>query len=290
VNLTIIVSSSNQKLIRPINIFMHSSVLSPSFSKISSILQLSKQRMGFQQVVVMTCYLASSSNSVHGFFPSSSIRSKYTSANLTEKRSMFENAPFSSFVTKKEETTIVQQKKTKRFMSLMSEMDWTNFDFKRGDPIQVEVLSFGPMGASADIVGLGHNPDSLIPESDPALGGGIIFQREIGYFREARQNVDVVVGEVLPAYVETVRDDGRIDISLRQPGGKAKAESVSKLILEKLKASKDGILQLGDKSTPQAIATEFPGVSKGSFKKAISALYRQGLVQPDRDSLTLMKK
>lgn len=176
-----------------------------------------------------------------------------------------------------------------RFMSSISQPP-SNNNFKRGDSVQVEVLNFGPLGASVEIVGLGHSEENLISETEPPLGEGLVLQREIHYFRQARNNVDVVLGEVLPAYVEKVRDDGKLDICLRTPGGKAKADQVGKMILERLEWAPNGKLQIGDKSSPELIGKEFPGVSKGAFKKAVSALYKKGLVQPGPDSIELMDK
>ena len=120
-------------------------------------------------------------------------------------------------------------------------------------------------GHTVDIIGIGHNPDDMIGEADPALATGLILQKEIRYFREARDNLDVVVGEVLPAYIERVRDDGKLDIALRAVGGKAKADSVSKMILERLDWSANGTLNVGDKSPPEAISAEFPGVVSFAF-------------------------
>ena len=145
------------------------------------------------------------------------------------------------------------------------------------------------MGSSVFVIGMGHNPDNLIPEEDPPLGQGLVLQREIQYFRQARDNVDVVVGEILPAYVEEIRDDGKLHISLRPAGGRAKSSDVGERILEKLERSKNGSLPIGDKSKPEEIALEFPGVSKLVFKKAVSALYKQGRVQPGAKSISLMK-
>merc|ERR1712194_171227 len=101
--------------------------------------------------------------------------------------------------------------------------------------------------------------------------------------------------EVLPAYFENARevvnDDGeeevRLDISLRPPGGKAKAEDLGEQILGKLKEL-DGLLDVGDKSTPEEINEAFPGASKSAFKKAVSNLYRRGLVSPGPKSTSLM--
>mmetsp|Transcript_496 Transcript_496/g.818 ORF Transcript_496/g.818 Transcript_496/m.818 type:complete len:250 (+) Transcript_496:96-845(+) len=179
--------------------------------------------------------------------------------------------------------------KTTRYMSNDDEDTDGNSNFQTGTAIQIEVMSFGPLGASVEVVGEGHNPDNLISETAPALGRGLILQKEIHYFRQARDYVDVVQGEVLPAFVEKVRDDGLLDICLRKPGGKAKAEEVSVLIMERLKQSADGTLSVGDKSSPDAIGDEFPGVSKGAFKKAVSALYKLGKVKPGPDSVSLVK-
>jgi hypothetical protein len=184
--------------------------------------------------------------------------------------------------------TIAQQRFFMSSSSSPQPNDSSNF--KRGDSVQIEVLSFGPLGASVDIVGLGHSPDNLISETEPPLGKGLVLQKEIHYFRQGRNNVDVIKGEVLPAYVEKVREDGRMDIALRTPGGKAKAQEVGKLILERLEWAPDNKLPIGDKSSPEAIGEEFPGVSKGAFKKAVSALYKKGLVKPGPDSIQLMNK
>jgi hypothetical protein len=163
-------------------------------------------------------------------------------------------------------------------------------EFQPGDKIQVEVISFGPMGASVEIIGRSHDPDDLIPEGEPPLALGLVLQKEIQYFRQARDNVDVLRGEVLPAYVERVRPETqRVDVGLRAFGGKAKAEEVSKMILDRLEYSSGGTLPIGDKSSPEDINAEFPGVSKATFKRAVSALYKLGKVTPSRDEISLIK-
>jgi len=168
--------------------------------------------------------------------------------------------------------------------------------FKKGDLVMVEVIYFGPLGASVDVVAHhSHDPSDCISRDEPALGRGMILQREINYFRQGRGGVDVVPFEIIPAYFENERevinDNGemevRFDIALRPPGGKAKAEDLGAQILQKLKES-DGPLNVGDKSSPEEINKVFPGASKSAFKKAVSNLYRRGLVSPGRTSTTLM--
>jgi len=87
-----------------------------------------------------------------------------------------------------------------------------------------------------------------------------------------------------------VREDGKIDVCLRDPGGKGKAESVGKAILDKLQTQPGGLLHVGDKSSPEEINAAFPGVSKSAFKKAVAALYKKKLVQPGPTSIELMSK
>jgi hypothetical protein len=167
-------------------------------------------------------------------------------------------------------------------------------EFKNGDKIQVEVAYFGQLGASVDVVGHGsHEEQDCIGVDEAPLGRGLILQTEIQYFRAARNGVDVVVGEILPAYVEKIHfvqgGDTRIDVSLRPVGGRAKASMVSEQILELLQDSEwGGSLPIGDKSTPSEISNFFPGVSKSSFKQAVSQLYKQGQVQPGPKSISLL--
>jgi len=157
---------------------------------------------------------------------------------------------------------------------------------RKGNPITVEVVRFGPLGASVAVIGQSHTQDDIIPEDEPPLAHGLILQSEIKYFRAGRGGVDVVIGEVLPAYVQWVRDDGKVDISLRKPGGKGKTEDLGAIIIAKLKEV--GQIDVGDKSSPADINEIFPGSSKASFKRAVAALYKKGLVQPGPNSTKLM--
>lgn len=162
-----------------------------------------------------------------------------------------------------------------------------HYPFKPGEKVLVEVTSFGPLGASVHVLVAGsHSPTRLPPEEDewPVLGTGLINQKELAYFRDSRDHLEVVLGEVLPAYVERVRDvDGKLAIALRAFGGRAKARDVGQQILDLLEASPDGRLELGDKSSPEDVAAAFPGVSKASFKKAVSALYKNGQIDKPLD-------
>lgn len=76
-------------------------------------------------------------------------------------------------------------------------------------------------------------------------------------------------------FIKELRADGKISLSL-QPVGQDAANSLHEKILQQLQAN-GGILAVSDKSPPEVISGLF-GVSKGNFKKAIGALYKQGQI------------
>ena len=83
------------------------------------------------------------------------------------------------------------------------------------------------------------------------------------------------VGEKLTAYIQSVRDDGRIDITL-QPNPKQHIASTADKILAYVEAH-GGQCRFNDKSSPEEIKKEFQ-VSKMVFKKALGSLYKQGKI------------
>lgn len=76
-------------------------------------------------------------------------------------------------------------------------------------------------------------------------------------------------------FIKELRTDGKISLSL-QPVGQEAANSLHEKILQQLQDN-GGTLAVSDKSPPDVISSLF-GVSKGNFKKAIGALYKQGQI------------
>jgi predicted RNA-binding protein (virulence factor B family) len=92
-------------------------------------------------------------------------------------------------------------------------------------------------------------------------------------------------GKQEKGYIKELRSDGKIALSL-QPVGAQLASSLNAQILDKLRANQ-GTLPVSDKSDPQLISDLF-GVSKGNFKKAIGALYKDGQIVIHADRIELV--
>jgi predicted RNA-binding protein (virulence factor B family) len=98
---------------------------------------------------------------------------------------------------------------------------------------------------------------------------GLLYHNEV--FRPLR------VGELLPGHLRQVRPDGKLDVRLGQAGYN-EVETAASLVLAALQQRPDGRLPLGDKSLADDVYRRL-GISKKVFKKALGALYKQGLVE-----------
>ncbi|EMX0220243.1 GntR family transcriptional regulator [Vibrio fluvialis] len=92
------------------------------------------------------------------------------------------------------------------------------------------------------------------------------------------------IGKKLKGYIKNIREDGKIDLAL-QKVGVAKMDDLSEKILDTLQ-KKGGFLPLSDKSTPEAIFATFR-TSKGTFKKTIGGLFKQGKILIEKDGIRL---
>ncbi|HAT41213.1 MAG TPA: GntR family transcriptional regulator [Rheinheimera sp.] len=88
------------------------------------------------------------------------------------------------------------------------------------------------------------------------------------------------------AFVQRVREDGKIDLRLDKPNHQ-QASDLSSQILQRLQAN-NGVLALSDKSAPEAIYGAF-GVSKKVYKQALGALLKDGkiTIEPAEIRLTV---
>ncbi|MBU2181248.1 MAG: GntR family transcriptional regulator, partial [Gammaproteobacteria bacterium] len=105
---------------------------------------------------------------------------------------------------------------------------------------------------------------------------GVLYKDQV--FKPLRR------GYTTKAYINKVRDDGKIDLLLEKPGYQ-KTISIADQILQKLTAA-NGELPLSDKSEPEAIYAAF-GVSKKVFKQAIGGLMKDGKISIEPQKIIL---
>lgn len=87
-------------------------------------------------------------------------------------------------------------------------------------------------------------------------------------------------------YVQKVREDEKLDISLQKPGYQ-KVEGIAGEIIDRLNKA-GGYLEINDKSSPESIKHVF-GISKKVFKKAVGALYRDRLITIEAEGIRLVR-
>ncbi len=92
-------------------------------------------------------------------------------------------------------------------------------------------------------------------------------------------------GMKLDGYIKSIRADGKIDLCLQQPGQTGKKDLADQ-ILDYLKA-RGGSSSLTDKSSPDEIYQQF-NASKGSYKKALGALYKRRMIVIEKDQIKLV--
>ena len=92
-------------------------------------------------------------------------------------------------------------------------------------------------------------------------------------------------GEEIEARVLEVKEDGKMDLSLRQKAY-VQMDSDSEIILTKLKAA-GGSLPYQDKSEAEEIKKEF-NMSKAAFKRAIGRLYKERIIVIENDGIRLV--
>ncbi len=93
------------------------------------------------------------------------------------------------------------------------------------------------------------------------------------------------VGQSVSGYVSpTLREDGRIDLTLNQRN-QASRDDLESRILQWLQSHR-GVSTLTDKSPPDEIYSAY-AVSKSAYKKALGGLYRKKLITLDKQQVTL---
>ncbi|MDD2958530.1 MAG: S1-like domain-containing RNA-binding protein [Lachnospiraceae bacterium] len=131
---------------------------------------------------------------------------------------------------------------------------------KKHSPYQINDMVKGRIYETSDnfgvFVAVDDQYSALIPKKDAA-----------GQF---------TIGEVIEARVTNVKEDGKLDLTVRDKAYLQMDEDAE--LVMKVLDEFDGVLPFNDKVSPEVIKREF-GLSKNAFKRAVGRLYKQGKIE-----------
>lgn len=113
-----------------------------------------------------------------------------------------------------------------------------------------------------------------------------VDDRFSGLIPKREGNSGAKVGDMVRARVTGVKEDGKLDLSIREKAYlqmDEDAENVMQVIEEF-----DGVLPFSDKASPEIIQREF-GLSKNAFKRAVGRLLKQGRVEISDNRIRKLK-
>lgn len=127
-----------------------------------------------------------------------------------------------------------------------------------------------------DLLVYGNSPLGIMVIVDNEYPG-LVYRSEV--FKEPQ------TGDKLTGWISKIREDGKLDISLKRKGYHAVIDS-SETLLKVIRDS-NGFLPLHDKSSPEDIKEKL-GMSKKLFKKIVGGLYKEGLITIEPEGLRIV--
>lgn len=156
--------------------------------------------------------------------------------------------------------------KSKRLCATMKIYEFlsTDSDYQKGD--MVTGLVYDKIEAFGAFVAVDYKYSSLIPNNE-------LF-------------MPVNVGQIIQARVTSIREDGKLTLSLRDKSY-IQIDSDADMILKHLEEA-GGFLPYHDKTDAEIIKSQFK-ISKNAFKRAIGRLYKSGSITISDDGIRLTK-
>ncbi len=125
---------------------------------------------------------------------------------------------------------------------------------------------------------------NVIPFEYTDLGINCLINNcKIGLLFKNQLITNVKLGESIDVYISNIRPDNKVDLTMKYQQDD-KFQLLTEQVLSVLKEQK-GVIQLGDKSSPEDIYALLK-MSKKDYKKAIGSLYRNKLILINDYSIT----
>ncbi len=156
--------------------------------------------------------------------------------------------------------------KSSRLCATMKVYDFLSLHspYKKND--MVEGIIYEIIDSFGAFVAIDHKYSAMIPNNE--------------LFKKLR------IGERVEARVISVREDGKLTLSLRERSY-IQMDTDSAMIMDKLKTA-GGFLPFSDSSDAEKIKDEFH-ISKNAFKRAIGRLYKAGAISITEDGIRSLK-
>jgi uncharacterized protein len=119
----------------------------------------------------------------------------------------------------------------------------------------------------------GQSVNLLIVNKTPLGHTAIVENKHRGLLYSDRATAPLDIGQRIKGYVRQVTGSGKIDLTLDPPGAYKQIPSITGQILEALEKNQ-GKLAFDDSTSAETIRAQF-SVSKNTFKRALSALYKK---------------
>ena len=187
------------------------------------------------------------------------------------------------FLPFKEQTVKVQQEKSYLVKLYVDKTDRLAASMKVADALRTENIS-EVIQKGSHVKGVVYNIKKDFgafvaiqePEGDRYIASGLIHSNELFD--------SVHVGDEVECRVVKVRDDGKLDLAMRDEIPQ-QMEKDAEMVFDIIK-SYGGKLPFNDKADAALIKKEF-GLSKNAFKRAVGRLYKEKLITINDDSITI---
>ena len=109
------------------------------------------------------------------------------------------------------------------------------------------------------------------------LGWSVLINDErMGILYRSEVFEPLAIGDVRAGFIRSIRDDGKIDVSLRRTGSSADEDAAAAVLCKLEEAG--GFLPYHYKSAPEDLGRVF-GLSRKAFKKALTRLIESGTIE-----------
>jgi len=143
------------------------------------------------------------------------------------------------------------------------------------------------LNESGDDLSEGQEVDLMVFDSTNLGYKAIVNGTHQGLLYHSDLFMKLKTGQRLTGYIKSIREDGKIDLSLQKPGKEGRIDLFQQ-ILDDLEAH-GGISTITDKSPADEIFARY-SVSKGAYKRALGNLYKKKKINIEKSHISLPKK